>query len=94
MPASFKGPEYVEPFHLADLDQNCKCMPKLRGQIYVGKLESLLLIQSVENFYRHQLENKQNFDKIKFCHLRRNSDGMSVYVLLEMLQKQRCFYMC
>lgn len=66
IPGSHKVPEYVQPFHLADLDPNCKCMPKHKGQICVGKLESILLILSVENFYRHQLESKQNFDRVKF----------------------------
>jgi len=69
IPGSHKGPESVQPLHLADLDPNCKCMPMHKGQIYVGKLESILLILSIENFYRHQLESEQNFYRVRFYHL-------------------------
>lgn len=90
LPGSHKGPEYVQPFHLAGLDPNCKCMPKHKVQIYVGKLESILLILSVENFYRHQLENEQNFDMVKFHHLCCGETcDKFVYILLEMLQKKK-----
>lgn len=61
-------------------------MTRLKGQIYIWKRESILLIKSVENLYRHKMENEQNVDKIKFSH-KGNTAYKFEYILLDMLQK-------
>lgn len=71
-------------------------MPKQKGKIYVEKLASILLILSVENFYIHHLESKQNFDRARFHHL---CCGETLVVSLcifyrRSCKKQWCFQLC